>query len=207
MLLKCACAALAAVAATVSLPDASEAKTRLNLHFFPEYDPEPLYYYPGPQVAPRPRYYYYYDDEDDFAYEPDYYEPEYEAPPRKKRLRTVRRQVEEPVQKRKKLAVKKPVEAAAPRKPKTRTAAKKPAVDNVNTASIDKAPEKTAAKPGGKLIACSKASSIVSDYGFTDVKSTDCQGQAYAFTAKRDGKPYVIKLSAVSGELTEVAKQ
>jgi hypothetical protein len=206
MLLKCACLALAAAAATVSLPEAGEAKTRLNLHFFPEYDPEPLYYYPGPQVAPRPRYYYYYDDEDDLAYEPDYYEPEYDAPPpRKKRFRAVKRSIEEPRPVRKKLVARKPVEEAAPapRKQKVQAAAKKPAVDNVKTASIDKAPE----KPKGKLIACSKASTIVSDYGFSDVKSTDCQGQSYAFTAKRDGRPYVIKLSAVSGELTEVAKQ
>ena len=66
---------------------------------------------------------------------------------------------------------------------------------------------KIVAAPSAKLMSCSKASGIVSGYGFSDVKSTDCQGQSYAFKAMRDGKPYVIKLSAKSGELTDVAKQ
>jgi hypothetical protein len=55
-------------------------------------------------------------------------------------------------------------------------------------------------------ISCSKAGKVISGYGFGDIKSVDCQGQVYAFNAKRDGKRYAIKLNAVSGELTEVKK-
>jgi hypothetical protein len=56
-------------------------------------------------------------------------------------------------------------------------------------------------------VSCDKATKIVSDYGFTQVKATSCAGKVYAFNAQRDGKPFTIKVSSASGELTEVKKQ
>ncbi|MFL5260495.1 MAG: hypothetical protein ACJ8AS_12140 [Hyphomicrobiales bacterium] len=56
-------------------------------------------------------------------------------------------------------------------------------------------------------VSCDKAKKIVSDYGFTQVEPKSCEGKVYAFSARRDGKPFSIKMSAASGELTEVKKQ
>ena len=56
-------------------------------------------------------------------------------------------------------------------------------------------------------VSCEKARKIVSDYGFTQVEPKSCEGKVYAFNARRDGKPFSIKMSAASGELTEVKKQ
>jgi hypothetical protein len=56
-------------------------------------------------------------------------------------------------------------------------------------------------------ISCAKAGEIVSGYGFKSVEQVSCKGQTYAFNATRDGKPFTIKLSAASGELTEVKKR
>jgi hypothetical protein len=72
------------------------------------------------------------------------------------------------------------------------------------------APQPRIKKPVAKKasgISCDKATRIVSDYGFTQVKATSCKGKVYAFNALRDGKPFTIKVSAASGELTEVKKQ
>lgn len=222
MILKSAAIAIAAALPLLAASGA-DAKTRLRIGVFNTYDPEPYDYYPGPLVAPRPRYYYYYDghDDEDFAYEPDYYEPDYVEPaPRiKRRPRTtgVRRAYEEPaVRKRPRTVAVRPLyeDEPAVRKParKKATQAAKPVrkkkADPVTTASTSKAPEKPKAeKVSGKLIPCSKASGIVADYGFSNVKSTDCQGQSYAFNATRDGKPFTIKVNSVSGELTEVSRQ
>jgi hypothetical protein len=183
MLLKSSLAALAAFAALAAAAPA-DARTRLDLQFFTPYtySPSPEYYYPGPVIAPRPRYHAYVfegDDEDEYgpayAYEPDYYEPEY-APARKPRThaRSASRVIKDapPVVKRKSAVTAKPAPA-----------------------------------PAARLISCAKATGIVTGYGFSDVKPSDCKGQSYAFNARRDGKPYVIKLSARSGELTDVAKQ
>jgi hypothetical protein len=86
-----------------------------------------------------------------------------------------------------------PDEEPAPQKPRKK---RKPA------ASVpDAAKKKTAA-----ALSCDKATAIVAGYGFATVKAEDCQGQVYAFNATRDGKNYAIKLSALSGELTEVKK-
>jgi hypothetical protein len=65
---------------------------------------------------------------------------------------------------------------------------------------------KSVQKTTGTL-SCGKASKIVSDYGFNEVTPTSCGGKVYAFQAKRDGKPFSIKVSSASGELTEVKKQ
>jgi hypothetical protein len=130
--------------------------------------------------SPAPEFYYPgpgYDEFDDDAYEPDL---AYGYEPDYYEP--------EPAPPRKaKPLVKKP--AAKKPQPAPKTAAKKPVV------------------PAATLISCSKATGIVAGYGFSDVKASDCKGQSYAFNATRDGKPYVIKLSAKSGELTDVAKQ
>ena len=60
--------------------------------------------------------------------------------------------------------------------------------------------------PAAAGMSCDKAEKIVSGYGFTSVKPATCTGQVFAFNATRSGKAYVIKLSAASGELTEVKK-
>ena len=180
MFLKLSLAAIAACTAILA-PTPGEARTRLNLQFFAPYDysPSPEYYYPGPLVSPRPRYHAFLFEGDDEDYdEPVYaYEPDYYEPE---------------------------YIAPKPRKhqPKARLASR--------TAPKALAPAPVKRKPApaaAKLISCSKATGIVTGYGFSDVTSTDCKGQSYAFKAKRDGKPYVIKLSATSGELTDVAKQ
>ena len=64
----------------------------------------------------------------------------------------------------------------------------------------------TAASSKSAAVSCDKAASIITGYGFSDVKPADCQGQVYAFNAARDGKAYAIKLNSISGELTEVKK-
>jgi hypothetical protein len=56
-------------------------------------------------------------------------------------------------------------------------------------------------------ISCDQATKIVSDYGFRQVKATSCSGKIFAFNAQRDGRPFSVKVSSASGELTEVKKQ
>ena len=178
---------VAAVAATfLFAPVSAEAGTRFHLQFFAPfaYHPTPEDYYPGPLDAPGPRYSYDLEDEDDYSDEPDVayaYEPDYYEPdyvaPAPREFK--------------------------PRKPRV-SAPRKP----LPAPKFAAKPRPSVAKPAvAKFISCTKATGIVADYGFGDVKSTDCEGQSYAFNATRDGKPYVIKLSARTGELTEVVKQ
>lgn len=64
-----------------------------------------------------------------------------------------------------------------------------------------------AAKPApGKTIGCTAGAAVIVGYGFADVKPKTCTGQAYAYTATRSGKNYEIKLTAASGEITDVKK-
>jgi|GEM_PF-3150379 len=80
---------------------------------------------------------------------------------------------------------------AAPRKEPVKTVAKS-------------APQPVASSKGG--LSCEKAGTIISGYGFSGVKASNCSGQVYAFDAARDGKTYAIKLDSANGELTEVRK-
>ncbi len=91
----------------------------------------------------------------------------------------------------------------------------KPLADHsVTTATIGKVPVSSAstrALPPGKKapkgrISCGKAQEIVADFGFSDIEAKNCKGSSYDFAAKRDGKPFSIRLSAASGELTEVKR-
>jgi hypothetical protein len=154
----------------MTLASGADAGSRWNFRYY-AYDPDYDFYY-GPEYVPQPRYYRYFrrdrpayrynDDNDDYAYDEDYYEPEY-IPPRKKR----------------KYYVQPPVDT----NPKAHSAKKM------------------------TPISCAKAGEIVSGYGFKSVEQVNCSGQIYAFNATRDGKPFTIKLSAASGELTEVKKR
>ncbi len=156
------------VSVTMAFATGADADSRWKFRYY-TYDPDYDFYY-GPEYVPQPRYYRYcrrdrpayryQDDEDDYAYDPNYYEPEY-VPPRKKR----------------------------------KTYAQPPAQTKPN------------ATKKATAISCAKAGEIVSGYGFKSVQQVSCSGQVYAFNATRDGKPFSIKLSAASGELTEVKKR
>ena len=170
MLIRLGLIAAALVALTMAFASGADADSRWKFRYY-NYDPDYDFYY-GPEYVPQPRYYRYFrrdqpgydynNDDQDYAYDPDYYEPEY-VPPRKKR----KAYVEPP---------------------------------------IDSKPKAPAAKKA-TAISCAKAGEIVSGYGFKSVQQVSCSGQIYAFNATRDGKPFTIKLSAASGELTEVKKR
>lgn len=55
-------------------------------------------------------------------------------------------------------------------------------------------------------LSCNKAKTIVSGFGFSDITARTCTGTVYDFNAKRDGKPYSVKVSSLSGELKGVKK-
>ncbi len=103
----------------------------------------------------------------------------------------------------------------APVKPVTTTVksaatpAPQPAPAKVNAAPTKVAsaasPAATGATPKN-AIACSKGAEIVSGYGFTSVKPKVCEGATYSFNASRAANAYVIKVSAATGEITDVQK-
>jgi hypothetical protein len=158
-----ALAALAAFAMSALAAGSADARHRLHWRQW-RVDPDFGFYRPGPAYVPYPVYDledegdYYEDPPPRYSYAPDYYEPEFAPPPRKR----------------------KPVYVLRP----------------------EPAPE----KPKPKLISCKKAAGIVSDYGFENVKATDCKGQSYAFQANRDGKSFTVTLNSVNGALTKVKK-
>lgn len=92
MLTRLGLVAAALACGAIVFASAADAGSRLKFRYY-GYDPDYDYYY-GPEYIPEPRYYRYfrhdrpadlYDDGgDDYAYEPDYYQPRY-APPRKRR--------------------------------------------------------------------------------------------------------------------------
>jgi hypothetical protein len=185
------------LAAVVGLATPSEAGARVNFYVGAPVV-VPGYYEPYPFDEPvfvqrRPRYYYYepdpreYSAYDEFDEEP-YYEPEYDPryPRRADRFEQYDydRQFLAPELQRA------PVEErVVPRKPVKKAEQKKP--------------EK---KKKVSTLSCSRATKVVSEYGFSDITSVDCKGQVYAFNGVRDGKKFSIKLNSVNGELTEVKK-
>jgi hypothetical protein len=164
----------------------AEAGTRLHSNYF-TYEPEYQTYYPGPLYVPRPRYFYYHDYDPDppyaYDYEPDYYEPQVQ--PRRYQRPSKPPYATRKLQQQKALSYEEPSLGETPPE-----AAKKPAPTKKKAAGIS----------------CDKAAKIVADYGFTSVKPANCKGLVYSFKGSRDGKSYTIKLSAKSGELTEVKK-
>ena len=187
-------AALAAIAGTFFTTGAAEAGSRWRLHYLNPYyyiyEPRPLDLYSSDYGDEE----FYDDDEPPLAYydpDDDYYEPRYRgdepvyvAPKKKKTVKAV--PVPKPVTK--KLLASTENKAAATKEKKAAVATNKNA------------------GPAAAGMSCDKAEKIVSGYGFTSVKPATCTGQVFAFNATRSGKAYVIKLSAASGELTEVKK-
>ncbi len=171
---------LAALIALGSIGSA-EARSRWKLQYFDFY-PQYETYYPGPIYIPPPRYKRQYDRyssyEEDDGYDDDDYDPGYYEP-------------KYVPQKKKLKKSQKPVTS----KP---SASKKPTTQKQATAPQPKKPA---------IISCDRASKIVAGYGFSAVKPSTCEGKEYAFAATRDGKSYVIKMSAANGELTQVQKQ
>jgi len=83
----------AVLCATMAFASYADAGSRLKFRYY-AYDPDYDYYY-GPEYLPEPGYYRYFhrdrpaylddnDDDEDYAYEPDYYEPRY-LPQRKRK--------------------------------------------------------------------------------------------------------------------------
>lgn len=94
--------------------------------------------------------------------------------------------------------------------PETATPAKRNPPREVAAVSAPAAAEQAerqpaAANAAGK-VSCEAAAGIIGDFGFSDVRAKQCDGQVYDFDATRDGKGYSIKLSAADGELTEVRR-
>jgi hypothetical protein len=109
------------------------------------------------------------------------------------------------------LAVKPTVTSTAikadPLLPSTAMTAPKPAAKVAPLKAVTPAPVKvaSAAAPAG-VIACSKGAEIVSGYGFTSVKPRTCTGTTYSFDATRAANAYLIKVSAATGEISDVQK-
>jgi hypothetical protein len=53
---------------------------------------------------------------------------------------------------------------------------------------------------------CEQARAIIGKYSFGNVQAKSCEGEVYSFTAERLGKPFLVKISALNGELVEVRK-
>jgi hypothetical protein len=81
--------------------------------------------------------------------------------------------------------------------------AEKPEPPVVANQTQPKKPEKVELPP---LLSCEKAGTIVGSYGFSGIKPANCDGQVFAFDARRDGKSFKVTLNAVSGELIQVSK-
>lgn len=209
---------LLAAVATLSLSSISaEARDRWGQRHFNGWNDRPIYLYE--------------DDDDDMAYyEPeDAYDEEIIIPRRygnrEQRMRDAERAIDDDLwwlenNARKKLdqrskVRKKTITRAEPlAKPKARTAVVKAKPknidpDRVETASLGK--PRDVAKPKaktvvGKTIGCTAGAAVVTGYGFGAVKPKVCTGNTYAYTAARGGKVYEIKLTAASGEITDVRK-
>jgi hypothetical protein len=211
---------LAAVAVLSFTSVSAEARDRWRQQRFQNWDDQPAYVYE--------------DDEDFVSYdEPDDFSDEDVIIPlsrsnRAQRMRDAEKRIDaqlwwlddnargklEQRQRARKPLVKKNivrVETAAKPKAKVAVVAKPKLVTppDVQTASLAK-PEviaKPRSKPASsKTIGCTAGAAVVTGYGFGDVKPKACTGSTYAYTAARGGKSYEIKLTAASGEITDVNK-
>jgi len=60
---------------------------------------------------------------------------------------------------------------------------------------------------GGKnRISCWEGARIVEDYGYFRVRTRDCKGSTYTYFARRNGKHYIIDVSAKRGRVTNVRR-
>ena len=93
--------------------------------------------------------------------------------------------------------------AAVVVKPKTITPPDLQTASLSNPVEITKPKAKTVV---GKTIGCTAGAAVVTGYGFAEVKPKACTGSIYTYTAARASKVYEIKLTAASGEITDVKK-
>ena len=56
-------------------------------------------------------------------------------------------------------------------------------------------------------VSCEAAAGVVAEYGFSDVRTADCSGDLYRFSATRDGTAYSIGIASASGEIAEVSRE
>jgi hypothetical protein len=89
--------------------------------------------------------------------------------------------------------------------PETKSVVAKPQLDTASLTPVT--PKVTKSPAASKAIGCTAGAAIVTGYGFANVTPKSCTGNVYAYNAQRDGKPYVIKVTAAQGEITEVTKQ
>jgi hypothetical protein len=101
----------------------------------------------------------------------------------------------------------------------------KPEQKKLRSSSLATPPQKSApvprTKPGARTstpsahkpleestgkVTCQQAREIISKYAFSEVNRNSCSGSVYQFKAMRNGKPFLIKISARNGELLEVKK-
>jgi hypothetical protein len=59
---------------------------------------------------------------------------------------------------------------------------------------------------GPRKFACNQARVIIGKYAFDNIQAKRCEGDIYSFAAQRSGKPFLIKISALNGELVEVKR-
>jgi len=74
---------------------------------------------------------------------------------------------------------------------------------------VAKSTSRTQGEPATEPVAdvtCEEAREIISKFAFSQVNQIRCSGDVYEFAAMRDGKRYLIKISAQNGELLEVKK-
>lgn len=79
-------------------------------------------------------------------------------------------------------------------------------IEVVKKKNPSKKPRTFKPKLSANQLSCKKAESIVSEFGFSDITPRTCNGSVYDFNAKRDGKPYSVKVSSLSGELKGVKR-
>ncbi len=177
MLTKLGLVAAALMCGTIAFAGAADAGSKLKFRYYTQ-DPDYDYYY-GPEYIPEPRYYRYFRrDRPAYLYEDQGDYDDYAYEPDYYEPEYI------PPRKRKVYA--KPQIQERPQTPR-------------------KQQQATKKKPTS--ITCAKAGQIVSGYGFKSVEQVTCKGQVYAFNATRDGKPFTVKLSSSSGQLTEVKKR
>ena len=168
----------------LALTPAAEAKTRFRVEYlFDSWAPHPEAYFYDEDFSGEEDIVVYerqrvreYDEFDENYYEPDYVAPA--KPKRKQQAEETRKRVLQPVPQNGKLAL----------------------------ANPQPLPDAKKAKPAATGLSCSKATQLVSGYGFSDVKVKSCTGKIYAFTGTRSGKSYEIGVSSGSGQLTEVKR-
>ncbi len=207
---------LAAVASLAVSSVSAEARDRWRQRQFNGWQDRPIYLYE--------------DDEGDMAYyEPDdEYEEQVIVPRRfrnrEQRMRDAERDIDgelwwlennarKKLDQRQKIKKKTVARAEPVVKPKAKAVVaakpKKLDPDKVQTASLGKPAQTVKPKAKsvvGKTIGCTAGAAVVTGYGFGAVKPKICTGNTYAYTAARAGKIYEIKLTAASGEITDVRK-